>query len=155
MNRIPAPSRRIALLSARWHGDLVGRARDAARAALSAVPSDPPMTLVAHEVPGALELPLAARRLARSGRHDAVIAFALVVDGGIYRHDFVAQAVIDGLMRAQLDADVPVFSCVLTPQAFHEHDVHRRFFAEHLAEKGREVAAACLGMLESLDAIAA
>jgi 6,7-dimethyl-8-ribityllumazine synthase len=37
-----------------------------------------------------------------------------------------------------------VLSCVLTPQAFHEHDVHQRFFAEHMVAKGVEVARACL-----------
>jgi 6,7-dimethyl-8-ribityllumazine synthase len=59
-------------------------------------------------VPGAFEIPLIARRMASSGRVDAVIACALVVNGGVYRHEFVAGAVIDGLMRVQLDTDVPV-----------------------------------------------
>ncbi len=62
-------------------------------------------------------------------------------------HEFVADAVIGGLMRVQLDTGVPVFSCVLTPHHFHEHDVHQRFFAEHLVDKGREAAHACLATL--------
>jgi 6,7-dimethyl-8-ribityllumazine synthase len=49
----------------------------------------------------------------------------------------------------QLDTGVPVFSCVLTPHEFHEHDAHQRFFAEHLVAKGREVAHACLATLEA------
>ncbi|MEO7244699.1 MAG: 6,7-dimethyl-8-ribityllumazine synthase, partial [Rubrivivax sp.] len=63
------------------------------------------------------------------------------------RHDFVAAAVIDGLMRVQLDTGVPVLSAVLTPQAFHDHSTHRGWFAEHLALKGTEVADACLQLL--------
>ena len=75
------------------------------------------------------------------------MACALVVDGGIYRHDFVASAVIDGLMRVQLDTGVPVLSCVLTPHAFHEHAEHREFFSRHFITKGQEAARACVQAL--------
>ena len=73
-----------------------------------------------------------------------------MVNGGIYRHEFVAAAVIDGLMRVQLDTGVPVFSAVLTPRDFHEHEVHLRFFGEHLVTKGTEAARACMAALASL-----
>ena len=85
---------------------------------------------------GAFEIPLHAKRLAESGRYRAVVASGLVVDGGIYRHEFVAEAVIDGLMRVQLDTGVPVFSAVLTPHHFHEHLDHERFFHEHFQAQG-------------------
>jgi 6,7-dimethyl-8-ribityllumazine synthase len=78
------------------------------------------------------------------------VALGFVVDGGIYRHEFVASAVIDGLMRVQLDTDVPVFSVVLTPQLFHENSVHPKFFAEHFVLKGAEAAGACAETLASL-----
>ena len=71
-------------------------------------------------------------------------ATAFVVDGGIYRHDFVAQAVVDGLMRAGLDTGVPVLSVSLTPHHYHETEHHRRVFASHFIEKGREAARAVL-----------
>jgi 6,7-dimethyl-8-ribityllumazine synthase len=58
-------------------------------------------------VSGTFEIPLHAKRLASSGEYAAVIGAAFVIDGGNYRHEFVAQAVINGLMRVQLDADVP------------------------------------------------
>jgi 6,7-dimethyl-8-ribityllumazine synthase len=47
----------------------------------------------------------------------------------------------------QLDTGVPVFSCVLTPQAFHEHDEHQTFFARHFVTKGQEVARALVQTL--------
>lgn len=100
------------------------------------------------EVPGAFEIPLHVKMIVGSGHYDAVIACALVVNGGIYRHEFVASAVVDGLMRIQLDSDVPVFSAVLTPRDFHEHDEHRQFFSDHFVKKGKEVADACLTTLE-------
>ncbi|WP_204322835.1 6,7-dimethyl-8-ribityllumazine synthase, partial [Streptococcus pneumoniae] len=62
------------------------------------------------EVPGAFEIPLQAKLLARTGRYAAIVAAGFVVDGGIYRHEFVADAVISGLMRVQMDTDVPVIS---------------------------------------------
>jgi 6,7-dimethyl-8-ribityllumazine synthase len=75
------------------------------------------------------------------------------VNGGIYRHEFVAAAVIDGLMRVQLDTDVPTFSAVLTPRDFHGHEEHQSFFKAHFVKKGIEVAQACLNTLESLAAL--
>ena len=106
-------------------------------------------------MPGAFEIPLQASKLAQTGRYDAIIACALVVNGGIYRHEFVAAAVIDALMRVQLDSGVPVLSAVLTPRDFHEHDDHRRFFSEHFVRKGTEVAQACLQTIANHRAIAA
>ena len=50
-------------------------------------------------------------------------------------------------MRVQLDSGVPVLSCVLTPEAFHDHAEHQRFFAEHLVTKGQQAAQACLQVL--------
>jgi 6,7-dimethyl-8-ribityllumazine synthase len=140
------PGRRVAMISSLWHADIVARARDAFCEAMVRH-GWPPDALAAHDVPGALEIPLRAQRLARSGDFMCIVAFGMIVDGGIYRHDFVARAVIDGLMRVQLDTDVPVLSVVLTPQAFHEHEEHRRFFDEHFVKKGEEAALACQQVL--------
>jgi 6,7-dimethyl-8-ribityllumazine synthase len=103
-----------------------------------------------YRVAGSFELPLHAKLLALTGRYAAVVAAGLVVDGGIYRHDFVAEAVIGGLMRVQLDVDVPVISAVLTPHHFHEHDQHMSFFSAHFEVKGREAARACTRTMTSL-----
>ena len=142
---------RVAVIASAWHRDIVASATAAIQAEFdrSRMPKG---CLQLFEVPGAFEIPLLAQRLARGGGgggggFDAIIACGLVVNGGIYRHEFVAAAVIDGLMRVQLDTDVPIFSCVLTPREFHEHDAHRQFFLEHLRTKGTEVARCCLDTL--------
>jgi len=99
------------------------------------------------DVPGAFEMPLMAQKLAGTGAYGAVICAALVVDGGIYRHDFVAAAVVDGLMQAGLTTGVPVLSVSLTPHHFQETAHHIGIFKAHFVEKGREAAQAAL-MLE-------
>ena len=141
----PRPSTQLplALVSSAWHADIVGQARAGLMAELARC-DWPAERVQQFEVPGAFEIPLLAKKLAESGRFQAVLACGLVVDGGIYRHDFVASAVIDGLMRVQLDTGVPVFSAVLTPHHFHEHDEHRRYFTAHFVKKGAELAQACL-----------
>lgn len=140
---------RIAVISASWHTDVVHQARDSVHAELQA--QGVPAANIQHfNVPGAFEIPLLAKKLVQSGRFDAVIACALIVNGGIYRHEFVTTAVIDGLMRVQLDSEVPVFSAVLTPRDFHEHGDHVEFFRQHFVKKGVEVSRACLAALEQL-----
>jgi len=141
--------RRLAVVAARWHAEIVDQAVTSLRDSLA----DTGLEVTVFEVPGAFEIPLHVRRLARSG-YDAVAACALVVDGGIYRHDFVAGSVVDALMRVQLETDVPVFSAVLTPHHFHEHDEHLSYFAQHFVTKGAELANAITSTLVGLNRIA-
>ena len=129
-------SRRYAFIKANWHSDIVDRALEGFRREIGDA------EIEVFDVPGAFEIPLLARDLAATRRFDAVLGAAFVVDGGIYRHDFVAGTVLDGLMRAQLDADVPVLSIVLTPHQFQETDAHRAFFRDHFVRKGEEAARA-------------
>ncbi len=138
---------RIAFVQSCWHRDIVDAGRDAFVAAMAEL-GQAPDAIDCIEVPGAFEIPLRAKMLAATGRYAAIVAGGFVVDGGIYRHDFVARAVIDGLMRVQLDACVPVFSMVLTPHHFHEHEEHQGFFLAHMRTKGREAAQAVAGTLD-------
>jgi 6,7-dimethyl-8-ribityllumazine synthase len=140
---------RVAVVSSSWHRDIVGKARDALVAEFERN-GLPESQVDQFEVPGAFEIPLHAKKLAQTGRYDAIVACAFVVNGGIYRHEFVASAVIDGLMRVQIESGVPVLSAVLTPRDFHEHEDHQRFFGEHFVRKGAEVARACLATIANL-----
>ncbi|MEL7178087.1 MAG: 6,7-dimethyl-8-ribityllumazine synthase, partial [Pseudomonadota bacterium] len=107
------------------------------------------------DVPGAFELPLLARRLANSGKYSAIAAAALVVDGGIYRHDFVAQAVVSGLMQVGLETDTPVLSVSLTPHHFQETQHHTGIYRAHFVTKGREAAEAALAITKTLGSVPA
>lgn len=140
---------RFAFIEACWHADIVQRAREAfiAEMARHDVQAD---AIDVIRVPGAYEIPLHAKRLARTGRYAAIVGCALVVDGGIYRHDFVARTVVEALMKLQLETDVPIMSAVLTPHHFHEHAEHRRYFSDHFLVKGTEAAQACAQTVLSL-----
>lgn len=140
---------RIAFVQSCWHKDLVDECRSAFVAEIGQL-GVAESRIDFFEVTGAFEIPLHAKRLAESGRYEAIVAAGLVVDGGIYRHEFVAEAVIGGLMRVQLDSGVAVISAVLTPHHFHEHETHRAFFAAHLREKGAEAARACAHTVDAL-----
>ena len=139
-------SPRIAFIKARWHSDIVDRAHDGFLA--EAVRLMPGAQVEAWDVPGAFEMPLIAQTLAESGRYDAVICAALVVDGGIYRHDFVASAVVNGLMQAGLKTGIPILSVSLTPHHFQDTTHHNAIYADHFVTKGREAAQAALGILD-------
>lgn len=128
----------IAFIKARWHADIVDRALEGFQSDMSE--SGTPCEIAAFDVPGAFEMPLLAKKLGETGRYDAIVAAALVVDGGIYRHDFVAQAVVSGLMQAQMETGVPTFSVSLTPHHFHASDEHSTFYREHFVKKGAEAA---------------
>lgn len=140
---------RYAFVKARWHADIVDRALDGF---LELIPAE---QVDVFDVPGAFELPLFSRDLAATGRYAAVAAAAFVVDGGIYRHDFVAQAVVDGLMRAGMETGVPVLSVSLTPHHYQETDHHNGIFRAHFVEKGREAARAALMIGKARAALAA
>jgi 6,7-dimethyl-8-ribityllumazine synthase len=144
---------RIAFVHALWHAEIVREAHTGFMDEMTAL-GFPESAIERFETPGAFEIPLHAQTLARTGRYAAIVGAAFVVDGGIYRHEFVAETVVRALMQVQLATETPLFSVVLTPHHFHEHAVHQRFFHEHFRVKGAEAARACQGTLQSLARLA-
>src|SRR3954453_10540475 len=145
-----AKPQRIAFVQSSWHREVVEECRIAFLAEIEAR-GVARAQIDLFEVPGSFEIPLHAQILAKTRRYTAIVAAGLVVDGGIYRHEFVADTVIKALMDVQLRTEVPVFSAVLTPQQFHESTVHLGFFRKHFVIKGIEVAEACANTLLSLE----
>src|SRR5258705_2058722 len=139
---------RVAFVQSSWHREVVEECRIAF---LKEIEARHITNIDVFEVPGSFEIPLHAQILAKTRRYTAIVAAGLVVDGGIYRHEFVADTVIKALMDVQLRTEVPVFSAVLTPQQFHESAAHFDFFRKHFATKGVEVAEACANTLLSLE----
>ena len=143
---------RVAFIQACWHKEIVDQSRKGFVAEMIAQgyqESD----IDFFEVGGAFEMPLHAKLLAKTGRYAGIVAAALVVDGGIYRHEFVAQSVVSGLMQVQLETEVPVFSVSLTPHHFHAGEEHQKFFFEHFVHKGQEAAQTCADTLRKVRAL--
>ena len=65
-------------------------------------------------VPGAFELPLAAKKLAATGRYDALVAIGCVLRGETTHYDYVCSETARGLQLAQMDTGLPIIFCVLT-----------------------------------------
>lgn len=133
---------KIAFIKANWHADIVGQALIGFEARMS--DADQATQIDTFDVPGAFEMPLLAKKLGQTDRYDAIVCAALVVDGGIYRHDFVAAAVVNGLMQTQLETGVPTYSVSLTPHHFQPTPEHLGFYREHFVKKGEEAADAVL-----------
>ncbi len=132
---------KIAFIKAQWHANIVDQSLAGFKSEIGDAQVD------AFDVPGAFEMPLLAKKLAESGKYDAVVAAAFVVNGGIYHHEFVSTAVVDGLMQAQMDTGVPVFSVSLTPHNFQETPDLIKFFTDHFVKKGAEAAKAVTATL--------
>ncbi len=101
-------------------------------------------------VPGAFELPLITRRLAASGRFDAVIALGVVIRGGTPHFDYVAGECAKGLSRVALESDLPVAFGVLTVDTI-EQAIERA--GTKAGNKGAEAALSAIEMINLLRAL--
>ncbi len=139
----------IALLRANWHTDIIDNGIKGFRELVLELGYDGEIEVI--DVPGSLEFPLQAQLLAKTGKYEAIVCFGLIVDGGIYRHEFVAQAVVDGIVRVSLDTEVPVMSVAISPQTFDENNSKDiEFFKNHFVLKGEEAARGTVMMIENV-----
>ncbi len=99
--------------------------------------------LLVVRVPGAFELPVTARKLAASGRYDAIVALGCVIRGGTPHFEYVAGECAGGLQRAALETLVPIVFGVLTVETV-EQAIERAATAE--GDKGGEAMEAALEM---------
>jgi 6,7-dimethyl-8-ribityllumazine synthase len=104
---------RFAVVVARFNHPICSALLEGAREELAARGAAGDALHVAW-VPGAFEIPLAARRLAASGRYDAVIALGAVIRGGTPHFEYVCQGVTEGVGAAMRETGVPIAFGVLT-----------------------------------------
>lgn len=88
---------------------LLAGALDALKAAGAAASS-----IEIVRVPGSFEIPLAAKKLAATHRHDSIVAIGCILRGETSHFDYIATEVARGVQLAQLDTGVPIIFCVLT-----------------------------------------
>ena len=104
---------RVVIVASRFNRDIVDRLLSGALDALEETGTGRDEVRVVR-VPGAFELPLAARRLADSGEYDAVVGLGCVIRGETPHFEHISRAAADGLERVSLDSGVPVGFGVLT-----------------------------------------
>jgi 6,7-dimethyl-8-ribityllumazine synthase len=137
-----ATGRRFALVVSSFNQDITEGLVRGARAALAdAGVSSSDITIV--RVPGAFEIPLAARRLARSGQYDAVVCLGCVIKGETMHFEYISSAVSHGIMAVSADTGVPVTFGVLTTLT-EEQAIARA--DDGPDNKGREAAQAAVEM---------
>jgi 6,7-dimethyl-8-ribityllumazine synthase len=140
---------RFAIVVSRFNPEITDGLLTGARDALAqAGVRDDDVTLV--RVPGAFELPVAAQRLAESGRVDAVICLGCLIKGDTMHFEYIADAATRGISQVGLETGVPVAFGVLTTLTDEQAEVRAR---PGDGNKGREAALAAVEMATLLRAI--
>jgi len=144
-----ATGRRFALVVSTFNKDITDGLLRGARSALTdAGASSADITVV--RVPGAFEIPFTARRLARTGRYDAIVCLGCVIKGETMHFEYIASAVSHGIMAVSADTGVPVTFGVLTTLT-EEQAVARS--VDGPDNKGREAALSAVEMVTLVEAM--
>ncbi len=139
---------KIAFIQSCWHKEIVDQFKlGFAEHIETLLPAGTQIEYV--EAPGVVEIPLLAKLMAKHGGYDAIVVTGLIVDHGVYRHEFVAQSVMDAIMKSQMETEVPVIYGILTAQDFMSEG-RPEFFHAHFKTKGMESANACKLTLDNI-----
>ena len=137
-----SPGHRVALCIARFYSELADKLEAGARAALSEAGG---FEVEAFDVPGAFELPLAAKYAARSGRFCGVICLGAVIRGETDHYTYVCAEAARGIQEVQLETDVPCGFGVLTVDTMTQ--ALERVSGGSKRDTGRQAAEAVLAAL--------
>jgi len=133
-----ARAMRVALVVSRFNEDITTRLRDGAVEALT-VAGAAAEAIEVFEVPGAFEIPWAARAAASTGRFEAVVCLGCVIRGETYHFELVANESAAGVTRVALDHQLPVANAILTV------DTEAQAW-ERVEDKGRDAARVAVEM---------
>jgi len=110
---LSAEGLRFAIVVSRFNSFITDRLLASALDALERAGAGSEDVDVAH-VPGSFELPLAAKKLAATGKYDALIAIGCILRGETAHYDYVCSETARGLQLAQMESGLPIIFCVLT-----------------------------------------
>ncbi|HIG44298.1 MAG TPA: 6,7-dimethyl-8-ribityllumazine synthase [Gammaproteobacteria bacterium] len=140
--------RKIAFIQSCWHKDIVDQFKFSFTETIKELLQNQ-VEIDYFDAPGVVEIPLLAKLSAKKQCFDAIVVCGLIVDHGVYRHEFVAQAVMDSTMGVQMEMEVPVIYGILTAQDFLSEG-REAFYREHFLVKGKEAANACSKTLSNI-----
>ena len=149
---IRATGKKFAIVVARFNSFVVESLLEGALDTLERHGEVNPDDITVIRVPGAYELPLAAKKVAEKGGFDAIIALGAVIRGGTPHFDFVAGECVKGLSQVGLDAGVPVAFGVLTVDTI-EQAIERA--GTKAGNKGAEAAMGAIEMVSVINKLGA
>jgi len=117
--KIIAKGMRFGIVASRFNDFICGRLIEGAVDALTRAGADPKDMLI-YKVPGAFELPLAAKKLAKSGKYDAVICLGAVIRGATPHFEYISAEVTKGIAMVGLETEIPVAFGVLTTDTIEQ-----------------------------------
>jgi 6,7-dimethyl-8-ribityllumazine synthase len=141
---------KLALVATRWNHLIVDRLIEGAQTAF-VQHGGKEDNLELYLAPGSFEIPLVAKRLAETGRFDAVVCLGAVIRGATDHYDFVAGNASSGLARVSLEAGIPVTFGILTTDTI-EQAIERA--GTKAGNKGVEAVLAAIETVNLLKAIA-
>lgn len=145
--------RRLGIICARWNDVITRRMLAGVWEELEAAGVDPADVELVW-VPGAFEIPLAAKAMADAGRVDAVIALGCVIRGDTAHFEYVAGPAAQGILEAQLSTGVPIVFGVLTVENRRQALVRSVVDGDVQGDnKGAEAAQTALQMIDALEVI--
>lgn len=145
---IAAPAARVAIVVSRFNSFINDRLVDGALDVLKRQGLVPDEQITLVRVPGAVEIPLAVKKLAKSGKVDAIIALGCVIRGDTYHFELVANESNKGMAQVMLEYEVPVAFGVLTTENV-EQAIQRA--GTKAGNKGAEAALSALEMINVLN----
>jgi 6,7-dimethyl-8-ribityllumazine synthase len=148
---LSAAGRSFGIVASRFNDFIVRRLLDGALDAIARHGGDLGSVDVIW-VPGSYEIPLAAKRLALSGRYDAVVCLGAVIRGATAHFDFVANGAASGISSVALETDLPVIFGVITTETI-EQAIERA--GTKLGNKGFEAAVTAIEMADLMPRISA
>ena len=149
---IPAPQAKIAIVVSRFNSFINDRLVEGALDTLKRQGQIADENITIVKVPGAVELPLAAKRLAKSKQFDGIVALGCVIRGGTAHFEYVSGVCAKGLAQVALDAEIPVAFGVLTTENI-EQAIERA--GTKAGNKGVEAALSTLEMINVMNALGA
>jgi len=147
---LDARGRRFALVASRYNEIISSRLISGAQDCLLRHGASPEDVEVVR-VPGAFEIPLVARRLARTGKFHAIVCLGAVIRGQTPHFDFVASEAARGVGRASLESDVPIIFGIVTTDTI-EQAIDRA--GGRAGNRGAEAALAAIEMADLLEGLA-
>jgi 6,7-dimethyl-8-ribityllumazine synthase len=146
--KLSAAGLRFALIVSRFNDFIVGRLQEGAIDAIVRHGGDE-KNIEIIKVPGAFEIPLIAKKAAKSGKYDAVVCLGAVIRGSTPHFDYVAAEVSKGIATVGLETEIPITFGVLTTDNI-EQAIERA--GSKSGNKGWDAAASAIEMVSLLKA---